>query len=85
MNKVGNTYYICILLFSSVFTEEDIGLKPESHFSEMQSGKLSQREMMRNEVLKLTAKLKDNKSLDPDGIHHKVLKELKCKIANLLT
>lgn len=35
--------------------------------------------------MKFLGKLKNDKSLSPDGTHLRVLKELRCEIANLLT
>ncbi|CAM4590202.1 unnamed protein product, partial [Caretta caretta] len=46
---------------------------------------LSQIEVTLEKVLELTEKLNSNKSPEPDGIHPRVLKELKCEIVELLT
>ncbi|CAM5118702.1 unnamed protein product [Eretmochelys imbricata] len=49
------------------------------------SEELSQIEVSLEEVLELIDKLNSNKSRGPTGIHPRVLKELKCEIAELLT
>lgn len=46
---------------------------------------MNQMEVKRNEVLEYLGKLNINRSLGPDGTHPKVLKEVLCKMANLLT
>ncbi|CAM4650296.1 unnamed protein product [Lepidochelys olivacea] len=46
---------------------------------------MSQIEVSLEEVLEQIDKLNNNKSPGPDGIHPRVLKELKCEIAELLT
>ncbi|XP_053112296.1 calcium uptake protein 3, mitochondrial isoform X3 [Hemicordylus capensis] len=50
----------------------------------MEARELSQIEVTRDDVLNCLEKLKANKSPGPDGIHPRVLKELKCEIAHLL-
>ncbi|CAM4478491.1 unnamed protein product [Lepidochelys kempii] len=49
------------------------------------SEELSQIEVTLEEVLELIEKLNSNTSPGPDGIHPRVLKELKCEIVELLT
>ncbi|CAM4408569.1 unnamed protein product, partial [Caretta caretta] len=73
--------------FASVFTAEDVREipKPEPSFVGDKSEELSQIEVSLEEVLELIEKLNSNKSPGPDGIHPKVLKELKCEIVELLT
>ncbi|CAM5124147.1 unnamed protein product [Natator depressus] len=74
-------------LFVSVLTAEDIREipKPELSFVGDKSEELSQIEASLEEVLELIEKLNSKKSPGPDGIHPRVLKELKCEIAELLT
>ncbi|CAM4382079.1 unnamed protein product [Lepidochelys olivacea] len=71
----------------SVFTAEDVREIPkcEPSFVGDKSEELSQIEVSLEEVLELIEKLNSNKSLGPDGIHPRVLKDLKCEIAELLT
>ncbi|KAG6940840.1 hypothetical protein G0U57_011320 [Chelydra serpentina] len=73
--------------FASVFTAEDVREipKPELSFVGDKSEELRQIEVSLEEVLELIDKLNCNKSPGPDGIHPRVLKELKCEIAELLT
>uniref|UniRef100_A0A8C3F3S5 Reverse transcriptase domain-containing protein n=1 Tax=Chrysemys picta bellii TaxID=8478 RepID=A0A8C3F3S5_CHRPI len=73
--------------FASVFTAEDVREipKPEPAFVGDKSEELSQIEVSLEEVLELIDKLNSNKSPGPDGIHPRVLKELKCEVAELLT
>uniref|UniRef100_A0A452IGB1 Reverse transcriptase domain-containing protein n=1 Tax=Gopherus agassizii TaxID=38772 RepID=A0A452IGB1_9SAUR len=73
--------------FASVFTAEDVREipKPEPAFVGDKSEELSQIEVSLEEVLELIDKLNINKSPEPDGIHPRVLKELKCEVAELLT
>ncbi|KAM7181807.1 uncharacterized protein RBU57_000458 [Macrochelys suwanniensis] len=73
--------------FASVFTAEDVGEipQPELTFVGNKSEELSQIEVSVEEILELIDKLNCNKSPGPDGIHPRVLKELKCEIAELLT
>ncbi|CAM5114322.1 unnamed protein product [Eretmochelys imbricata] len=73
--------------FASVFTAEDVREipKPEPSFVGDKSEELSQIEVSLEEILELIEKLNSNKSPGPDGIHPRVLKELKCEIAELLT
>ncbi|KAG6933041.1 hypothetical protein G0U57_020115, partial [Chelydra serpentina] len=73
--------------FALVFIAEDIREipKPEPSFVGDKSEELSQIEVSLEEVLKLIDKLNCNKSPGPDGIHPRVLKELKCEIAELFT
>ncbi|CAM5175000.1 unnamed protein product [Eretmochelys imbricata] len=73
--------------FASVLTAEDIREipKPELSFVRDRSEELSQIEASLEEVLELIEKLNSKKSPGPDGIHPRVLKELKCEIAELLT
>ncbi|CAM4721027.1 unnamed protein product [Lepidochelys kempii] len=59
--------------------------KPELFFLGDKSEELSQTEVSLEEVLEQIDKLKSNKSPGLDGIHPRVLKELKCEIAELLT
>ncbi|KAG6938185.1 hypothetical protein G0U57_007088, partial [Chelydra serpentina] len=59
--------------------------KPESFFLGDRSEELSQIEVSLEEVLEQIDKLNSNKSPGTDGIHPRVLKELKCEIAGLLT
>ncbi|CAM4534756.1 unnamed protein product [Lepidochelys kempii] len=59
--------------------------KPEPSFVGDKSEELSKIEVSLEEVLELIEKLNSNKSPGPDGIHPRVLKELKCEIAELLT
>ncbi|CAM4545379.1 unnamed protein product [Caretta caretta] len=59
--------------------------KPEPSFVDDKSEELSQIEVSLEEVLESIDKLISNKSPGPDGIHPRVLKELKCEIAELLT
>ncbi|CAM4524930.1 unnamed protein product [Lepidochelys kempii] len=73
--------------FASVFMAEDVREipKPEPSFVGDKSEELSQIEVTLEEVLELIEKLNSNKSPGPDGIHPRVLKELKCEIVELLT
>ncbi|CAM5127487.1 unnamed protein product [Eretmochelys imbricata] len=73
--------------FASVFKAEDVReiSKPELSFVGDKSEELSQIEVTLEKVLELTEKLNSNKSPEPDGIHPRVLKELKCEIVELLT
>ncbi|CAM5084504.1 unnamed protein product, partial [Eretmochelys imbricata] len=73
--------------FTSVFTAEDVREipKPEPSFVGDKSEELSQIEVSLEEILELIEKFNTNKSPGPDGIHPRVLKELKCEIAELLT
>ncbi|CAM4661225.1 unnamed protein product [Lepidochelys kempii] len=73
--------------FTSVFTAEDVRQipKPEPSFAGDKSEELSQIEVSLEEVLELIEKFNSTKSPGPDGIHPRVLKELKCEIAELLT
>ncbi|CAM5075917.1 unnamed protein product [Eretmochelys imbricata] len=73
--------------FASVYTAEDVKEvpKPEPSFVGDKSEELSQIEVSLEKVLELIEKLNSNKSPGPDGIHPRVLKELKCEIAELLT
>ncbi|CAM5145241.1 unnamed protein product [Eretmochelys imbricata] len=73
--------------FASAFTAEDVREipKPEPSFVGDKYEELSQIEVTLEEVLELIEKRNSNKSLGPDGIHPRVLKELKCEIAELLT
>ncbi|CAM4694812.1 unnamed protein product [Caretta caretta] len=68
--------------FASVFTAEDVREfpKPEPSFVGDKSEEVSL-----EEVLELTDQLNCNKSLGPDGIHPRVLKELPCEIPEPLT
>ncbi|CAM4681052.1 unnamed protein product [Lepidochelys kempii] len=66
--------------FASVFTAEDV-----REIVGDKSEELSQIEVSLEEVLELIDKLNSNKSPGPTGIHPRVLKELKCEIAELLT
>ncbi|CAM5146477.1 unnamed protein product [Natator depressus] len=59
--------------------------KPEPSFVGDKSEELSQIEVSLEEVLELIEKLNSNESPGSDGIHPRVLKELKCEIAELLT
>ncbi|CAM4653796.1 unnamed protein product [Lepidochelys kempii] len=59
--------------------------KPEPSFVGDKSEELSQIEVSLEEVLELIVKLNSNKSPEPDGIHPRALRELKCEIAELLT
>ncbi|CAM4553636.1 unnamed protein product [Lepidochelys olivacea] len=72
--------------FASVFTTEDVREipKPEPSFVGDKSEELSQIEVSLEEVLELIEKLYRNTSPGPDGIHPRVLKELRCEIAELL-
>uniref|UniRef100_K7F001 Endonuclease/exonuclease/phosphatase domain-containing protein n=1 Tax=Pelodiscus sinensis TaxID=13735 RepID=K7F001_PELSI len=71
--------------FASVFTAEDVGEIPESapSFVGDESEELSRIEVSLEEVLEQIEKLNVNKSPGPDGIHPRVLKELKWEIAEL--
>ncbi|CAM5086896.1 unnamed protein product [Natator depressus] len=73
--------------FASIFTAKDVREipKPELSFVGEKSEELSQIEVSLEEVLELIEKLNNNKSPGPDGIHPRVLKELKCEIVELLT
>ncbi|XP_061469435.1 uncharacterized protein LOC133378834 isoform X1 [Rhineura floridana] len=73
--------------FASVFTVEDIGQipEPELTFAGRDSEELRQIVVTREEVLGLIDNIKTDKSLGPDDIHLRVLKELKGEIADLLT
>uniref|UniRef100_K7EZH3 Reverse transcriptase domain-containing protein n=1 Tax=Pelodiscus sinensis TaxID=13735 RepID=K7EZH3_PELSI len=73
--------------FASVFTAEDVGEIPESapSFVGDESEELSRIEVSLEEVLEQIEKLNVNKSPGPDGIHPRVLKELKWEIAELLS
>ncbi|CAM4676294.1 unnamed protein product [Lepidochelys kempii] len=73
--------------FASVFKAEDVREipKPEPSFVGDKSEELSQIEVSLEEVLELIEKFNSNMSLGPDGIHPRVLKELKCEIVELLT
>uniref|UniRef100_A0A8C3H706 Reverse transcriptase domain-containing protein n=1 Tax=Chrysemys picta bellii TaxID=8478 RepID=A0A8C3H706_CHRPI len=73
--------------FASVFTAEDVreSPKPELAFVGDKSEELSRIEVSREEVLELIDKLNINKSPGPDGIHPRVLKELKSEVVELLT
>lgn len=54
-------------------------------FSGGEDTELRQIVVTREEVLEFINKLQTNKSPGPDGVYPKVLKELKCEIAHLLT
>ncbi|CAM4589829.1 unnamed protein product [Lepidochelys kempii] len=73
--------------FASVFMAEDVREipKPEPSFAGDKSEEWSQIKVSLEEVLESIEKLNSNKSPGPDGIHPRVLKELKCEIAELLT
>lgn len=51
----------------------------------MESDELNEMEVTRGEVLDSVGKLNINVSLGPDGIHARVLKELRSEIADHLT
>lgn len=70
--------------FASLFTVESMGHipMPQPLISGGESKELSQIEVTRHEV---PGKLKTEKSPGPDGIHSRVLKELRCEIVHLLT
>ena len=58
---------------------------PEWMVSGRESEELRQRVVTKDEVLNLIGKLKADKSPCPDGIHPRVLKEVKYEIADLHT
>ena len=68
--------------FASVFTIKDFG---QMQLPKLLINKLNQIQVKRDDVLDLIDKLKINKSPGPDGIHPRVIKELRNEVADLLT
>ena len=73
--------------FASVFTVEDKKCMPTPEALTLGGvlKDLSHIEVTREEVMRLLDNLKTDKSPGPDGIHPRVLKELKCELVDLLT